>query len=203
MLDKYNNFQELKLSEVEGIDYNITFIRNYTDTVILAPHGGDIEPGTSELSRAIAGNEYSLYLFEGIKLKNNNKLHLMSTHFDEPIANEMVACSRNTLAIHGLSRNTECVYIGGRDEKLIDEIAREISKANFHVKVNTGSKSYGGTSVKNICNKNHNGKGVQLELTRGFRKLLFKDLTRNGRRYPSELFNAFIKSLRTALSSIN
>jgi phage replication-related protein YjqB (UPF0714/DUF867 family) len=53
---------------------------------VIAPHGGGIEPGTSELATAIAGDDFSLYLFEGLKSAGNGELHITSTNFDEPIS---------------------------------------------------------------------------------------------------------------------
>jgi phage replication-related protein YjqB (UPF0714/DUF867 family) len=43
---------------------------------ILAPHGGGIEPGTSELAEAVAGEGLSFYAFEGLKRSGNAVLHV-------------------------------------------------------------------------------------------------------------------------------
>ena len=43
----------------------INFIKE-ANIVIIAPHGGGIEPGTSELAIAIAGEELSFAVFEGL-----------------------------------------------------------------------------------------------------------------------------------------
>jgi phage replication-related protein YjqB (UPF0714/DUF867 family) len=52
---------------------------------IIAPHGGGIEPGSSTIARAIAGEDINMYLFEGIKVaKGNAIVHIASHHFDEP-----------------------------------------------------------------------------------------------------------------------
>ena len=51
---------------------------------IIAPHGGGIEPGTTELAEAIARNDFSFYTFEGKKRTSNRDLHLTATRFDEP-----------------------------------------------------------------------------------------------------------------------
>jgi len=49
----------------------------------------------------IAGSDFSLYAFRGIKEKDNKKLHITSHHFDEPMALEMASKSETVLAIHG------------------------------------------------------------------------------------------------------
>ena len=57
----------------------------------MAPHGGSIEQGTTELTKALAdkGN-YDYYSFEGIRPKNNSELHVTSTHYDDPTLNQMI-----------------------------------------------------------------------------------------------------------------
>lgn len=79
MPDKYRNFSELARAETEGKDYRI--IARLTDCPILiaAPHGGGIEPYTSELASEIAGSDLSFYSFEGIKETGNSKLHITTT----------------------------------------------------------------------------------------------------------------------------
>jgi phage replication-related protein YjqB (UPF0714/DUF867 family) len=51
---------------------------------IIAPHGGKIEPGTSEIAAAIAGDDYSLYRFQGLRDRPREELHITSAKFDEP-----------------------------------------------------------------------------------------------------------------------
>ena len=53
--DKYSNFSELQARERKDIDFRITtYFHNPLTTAVVAPHGGAIEPGTSELALAIA-----------------------------------------------------------------------------------------------------------------------------------------------------
>ena len=48
-MDVYRNFTQLSESEREDIDFRIYAVkREGSSTVIVAPHGGAIEPGTSE-----------------------------------------------------------------------------------------------------------------------------------------------------------
>jgi phage replication-related protein YjqB (UPF0714/DUF867 family) len=62
--DKYFTFAELAAGE-DPSAYRIVSMPRGSAVAIIAPHGGNIEPGTSELARAVAGQELSLYLFEG------------------------------------------------------------------------------------------------------------------------------------------
>jgi len=90
-MDVYRNFAELSESEREDIDFRIyAFKREGSSTVIVAPHGGAIEPGTSEVAKKVANNALSLFIFEGIKSKDNKRLHITSTNFDEPRCVELV-----------------------------------------------------------------------------------------------------------------
>lgn len=83
MSDKYNNFAELSAGELPG-SYRIDFRNSHSEVIIAAAHGGSIEPGTSEITLALAGNSRSYYLFEGNKASNNRDLHITSSNFDEP-----------------------------------------------------------------------------------------------------------------------
>ncbi|WP_261338761.1 poly-gamma-glutamate hydrolase family protein [Rhizobium leguminosarum] len=49
---------------MEGVDFRIGVTR--IPVAIVAPHRGHIEPHTSEIAAAIAGEDFSLYLFEGL-----------------------------------------------------------------------------------------------------------------------------------------
>lgn len=91
MADKYQNYEELRAHERLGADFRIYMRDVDAPVAIIAPHGGGIERGTSELARVISGTDYNIYCFEGIKLNNNSHLHLTSTNFDEPQCLKLVA----------------------------------------------------------------------------------------------------------------
>ncbi len=86
---------------------------------VIAPHGGGIEPGTSELAEAIAGADLSFYAFEGLKKDGNGDLHVTSDHFDEATAIELVSASPTVVAVHGELKCTDKVaFLGGLDKDL-------------------------------------------------------------------------------------
>lgn len=67
----YRNYSDLCRIEREGLDYRIRWRKAGRPYCVMAPHGGGIEPGTSEISDAIAGDEHSFYAFEGLKVHGN------------------------------------------------------------------------------------------------------------------------------------
>src|SRR5262249_53603384 len=63
MADTYRNFAALARKERSGIDYDVLVRRARTAFAIVAPHGGGIEAGMSELADAVAGATHSFYTF--------------------------------------------------------------------------------------------------------------------------------------------
>src|SRR5262245_11597647 len=81
-LDRYNSFDELRRHEREGIDFRICVTQRGPPGAVIAPHGGKIEPATSEITAAIAGALYISYYFEGLRSRPHSHLHITSTKFD-------------------------------------------------------------------------------------------------------------------------
>ncbi|MBE0583253.1 MAG: poly-gamma-glutamate hydrolase family protein, partial [Desulfofustis sp.] len=82
-MDTYANFSLLEQHEH---DFSIELADRKVATTILAPHGGGIEPHTSEIARLIAGDEYNYFLFNGTKPSGNSTLHITSHRWDHPQA---------------------------------------------------------------------------------------------------------------------
>src|SRR5271156_3664471 len=119
MADRYRNFEDLAAHEEENLDFRIRSVDRYGASAVIAPHGGGIEPGTSELAEAIAGTGLSFYAFEGIKTNGNRVLHVTSSRFDEPKALALVAASPAVVALHGeLDCPDQVVFLGGLDKEL-------------------------------------------------------------------------------------
>jgi phage replication-related protein YjqB (UPF0714/DUF867 family) len=167
-MDKYSCFEDLKSSESSD-DYRIEYCdRADSSAIVIAPHGGKIEPLTCDIARRIAGSDFSYYTFLGRKKKSNRDLHITSHRFDEPEALALVAKHRWAVAIHGCRNAGVCVFVGGRDDALADDIARELD--NIGIKTVRGDQFYAGCEKNNICNRGSSGAGVQLELSMPFRK---------------------------------
>jgi len=114
--DKYGSFDELRSREREGADFRIRVMPRETLAAIIAPHGGMIEPGTSDIAAAIAGNYYGLYCFEGLRDRPHRDLHITSANFREPKCVELVGGCDLVVAVHGLAgKKRQLVEVGGLD----------------------------------------------------------------------------------------
>ena len=196
LLDWYSSFAELSRHEEAGVDFLITLLTGNSGIVVAAPHGGGIEPGTSEIAQTIAAGEHSFYGFEGLKLSGNGRLHLTSTRFDEPIGLSAIRQAEAVLAIHGCRELRTIIYAGGLDLESRRTITNALHLAGFTVGVHA---SLGGTDPRNLCNRGNRGAGVQLEISSGLRRLMFEDLSRWGRQKTTPVFHRFVNALREAI----
>ena len=132
----------------------------------MAPHGGKIEKGTSELAEAIALEDFNFYAFEGKRPKNNKILHITSHRFDEPNGLKIAKMSRTVIGVHGRMDcdDLEGVYLGGLDSSLVDLMDRELTHTGYLTK--TVGHKFLATNPKNICNLGATGRGEQLELSK-------------------------------------
>jgi phage replication-related protein YjqB (UPF0714/DUF867 family) len=198
-MDTYRDFADLAQSEREGDDYTVDAVsRDAVTTAIIAPHGGGIEPGTSEVARAIAGDELSFALFEGTKRAGNARLHITSTNFDEPRCIEMVRAATHVVTIHGEGSREPAVYLGGRDTALGDSIRRALEASGYRVDTHDNPELQG-TASTNICNRSVRQAGVQLELSEGLRLTFFDSLTREGRKRATAELKRFADAVREGL----
>jgi len=196
--DKYKNFAELEQSEKEDEDYTLFYRELGSELVIMAPHGGGIEPGTIDIADALAGCDYTFYAFKGLKKTGNKTLHISSNTFDEALG---VKASQNALiaiSIHGSKDRTEMVHIGGKHEVLKQKIRDALNASGFHAEL-TDLPGLRGISPENICNRCKSGKGVQLEIPRGLREKLFDQLDHRLLRKKTILFYQFVNTLREVL----
>lgn len=173
-VDKYQSMTQLEKETTEGVDWRKDTKNTGNQVLIVAPHGGSIEQGTTELTKALAdkGN-YDYYSFEGIRPKNNSELHVTSTHYDDPTLNQMIKNRTATVSIHGASGTEEIIYLGGPRSDLRNAIEKQLVGRGFTVKV--PPEYLGGQNNKNFINREDNNTGVQLELTTALRKAFFKN----------------------------
>ena len=124
--DYYDSMSALYENETEGVNFTREWYRHraryaslkdYKDEnkiFIMAPHGGSIESGTTELALATAGFvknfngatdtsiTHDYFIFNGTNPKDENgKLHVTSSHYDDEDANELVSNSLISFAFHG------------------------------------------------------------------------------------------------------
>src|SRR5712691_6234203 len=168
-MDTYKCFAELKASELLDTDYAVVATpRNGTRVAVIAPHGGGIEPRTAEIAQVIAGGQFSVYCFKGLKKKGNKTLHITSPNFDEPKCLKLIGTHTWVLAIHGFDSEGQRVLLGGLDAALVRDLARGLSTVG--ITAETSGHKYTGTCLTNICNRGATGKGAQFELSMAFRK---------------------------------
>lgn len=183
--DKYSSHEQLLKFQKEGVDWDIRVqTRKGSCVLVIAPHGGRIEPRTGEIARAIAGNEISYYLFQGWKKRGENQvLHITSHRFNEQRGIKTVRSHDIVVAIHGCEHPRERAFIGGLDDSLIQELVSRLDEAG--ITVETEHPDFKGTHPNNICNRGKSSAGVQFELSLAFRK--------------GKQIKAFIKAVRSVL----
>ncbi|MET9320316.1 poly-gamma-glutamate hydrolase family protein [Streptomyces sp. NPDC003038] len=167
---------------------------------------------------------YDFWMFEGLRTKGtnpdgtpkppNSELHVTSIHCDDPVAESMVAGSRNTVSLHGCTwddaypeatrpdlADRRGVIVGGRSEILRGALDRHLRGAGFQIF--PGTTAVNGNDERNICNRTlHGAGGAQLELTRELRDSFFGDAssaTRRGETRNAD-FSRFVKACRAAIA---
>ncbi|MFJ8435213.1 poly-gamma-glutamate hydrolase family protein [Kitasatospora sp. NPDC094019] len=222
---------------VEGVDYGRRSRRHAVDdqnpaaragivrTTVIAPHGGGIEGGTSELCLAVAGYHpadlaptpaagpvHDFWMFEGLRSSGNSALHVTSTHNDDTVARAMCAGSLNVLSLHGctaaqagLETGAAAVLVGGLNPVLRQYLTEQFAEAGIRAVTASGEEEIAGISPDNICNRSLLGMGAQLELTTELRTALFAP----GRNTRTEraantlpLFWTFTNAVRTAVQRL-
>jgi phage replication-related protein YjqB (UPF0714/DUF867 family) len=171
MQDKYTSFAALEAAgEIAGRDYDTTVReRPRSGVLIVAPHGGNIEIGTTEFADLIAGTEYSLFAFNGLKRRGRNReLHITSHNFDHPECVALAAYHPVVLAVHGCKGDSSQIYVGGLDGELTALLTERLIAAGLPATA-TGHR-YPGRNPLNICNRGARARGAQLELTLDLRE---------------------------------
>jgi phage replication-related protein YjqB (UPF0714/DUF867 family) len=199
MADKYPDFATQSEHETAGVDFGILLRRSRDSLALVAPHGGGIEAGTSEIADACAGAGFSFYAFEGLKRSSNGSLHITSTRFDEPLCLALIAGSKVVVTIHGEESPGRRVFLGGLDDELAGRIGEALRAAGFTV-ARHPNPALQGREPTNLCNRGKSGAGVQLELSKGLRRQMFEDLTREGRKHPTQRLADFAEALSEAVT---
>ena len=194
----YRSFAELAQHEHEGLDYRIRRHTGLSGILVMAPHGGGIEPGTGEIADALSGSEHAFYGFKGLKKRGNHILHIASTRFDEPLAVDMLKGSRWVLTIHGCRDRSPVVWVGGRYLLRGDTIINALEGIGIPAR-RCKAPGLCGLQPENICNRGRLEAGVQLEISRGLREMLFADRLHRPYRGRTPLFFRFTATARDCL----
>ncbi|MFF7885780.1 poly-gamma-glutamate hydrolase family protein [Streptomyces sp. NPDC020794] len=174
-------------------DQSTTGRAPFLRSAVIAPHGGGIEGGTSELCLAIAGYDpaglsptpvagpvHDFWMFEGLMSSGNGALHVTSTHCDDTIARSLCAGSLNALSLHGcspeqagLESGAKAVLIGGLNPTFRQYLLEEFTAVGIRALTASGEEEIAGVSPDNICNRTLLGMGAQLEITTALRASMF------------------------------
>jgi phage replication-related protein YjqB (UPF0714/DUF867 family) len=220
---------------VESVDYTRRYRRQelFNDglphkcavakTTIIAPHGGGIEFGTSELCLAIAGYHpatlavtpgtgvtYDYWMFEGLRPSDNSDLHVTSTHCDDGVAVSLCAGALNALALHGCSTSqaglpddAQVVLVGGRNATLKQHLLDEFTVTGLGAIDAVDLDLLNGDEPANIANRTLLGMGGHLEITAPLRLAMFREHTRPKRKdTTTDVFRAFAAACRNALARL-
>ncbi|WP_229294142.1 poly-gamma-glutamate hydrolase family protein [Staphylococcus lloydii] len=172
--DYYKSMTELYNDTTEGIDWKKDTRNVGKPVLIVAPHGGNLEQGTSELTKLVANNgDFDYFSFEAIRPSNNTQLHVTSTNYDDATLHDMIQDRTATISIHGAQGEEQLVYLGGYQSSLRDAIQSQLELKGFVVKI--PPEYLGGLGNNNFINKVEESTGVQLELTTALRKAFFKN----------------------------
>lgn len=221
-------------SLTEGVDYARRYRRHpwFDDdlteryavqrTAILAPHGGGIETGTSELCLAVAGYHpadlaptsangafHDYWMFEGLLSTGNARLHVTSTNCDDTVARAVAAGSLNAIGLHGckpeqadLPAGTQAVLVGGRNTALKSCLLTRLTAAGLQAIDANSVPDLNGDEPANIANRTLLAAGAQLELTTPLRQAMFGTNTRADRKHTTlPLFWTFTTATRSAITT--
>jgi phage replication-related protein YjqB (UPF0714/DUF867 family) len=212
-LTEPRNYREvLDRGYVPGRDLRIAFgDGNIARCLLVAPHGGGIEPGTSEILRAIAElGGWAWYEFAGFLRKGNKGgLRITSTHFDEPTLLTLLPQTNFVVTFHGAHEiGDQVTYVGGNWEAGRATIAEMINAATathgIHAldAANTPGHLHG-AELTNVTNRGKLAQGIQLEFSRAARNLLFPpDCSREARGRRSPRLDALAQAIHTGLERL-
>jgi len=160
--DAYPDFLALKAANTEGLEYSREVYDRGSRVTVFAPHGGDIELATARLARGVAGRDFNLYVFNGWLGRESGRLHVTSSHFNDPDAVRLSTSGALGLSLHAQAGRGSWVCVGGSNKAAAALVARRLEDSGFAAV--TPCARLPGTSAKNIVNRGSAG-GVQLEIT--------------------------------------
>jgi phage replication-related protein YjqB (UPF0714/DUF867 family) len=210
-----HNYEEILARKLmPGRDLRVEFGDSKIDQCLLiAPHGGGIEPGTSEIMRAVASlGGWAWYDFAGfLRQGNKEQLHIASTRFNEPTLMALLPQTKFVVAFHGADEmGSPLACIGGKWKRGRETLIYAINAASKEhglraVDVTEGSLAYHlrGLDDDNLTNRGKSGEGVQIEFSREARNLLFPpNASRESRGRRSAHLRPLAKCLHQAIQRL-
>jgi len=198
----------------KGRDFEVVIgnRENVRSCLIVAPHGGSIEPKTSEIARAVADvSARTFYLFLGLLRRNNwDAFHIDSTCFDEPDFERLVADTELVVSFHGARKDRgRNIYVGGLHEEgrglMIENLNAALQR--FGIKavdatIGKIAQSIAGLHPHNLTNRGRTGRGVQLEFSDGARLVFFPGRKRAEWLRPHERLTVLAQSVDAVLQRL-
>ena len=204
MKDKYENFESLRSSRPNAFS-----IRNNElagECLIFTPHGGGIEPGTSEICEWF-NEDHPIYIFEGSG-NNCRELHITSTRFDEPVLIKLLQSVNYAISFHGMtnyysSRVGSDIFLGGLNESLIAITRKTLVNSGFSVSTNIeiSNSKLGGKELPNVTNQCRSNMGMQVEISEKLRAKFFCGNFRHKveRRHKTKMLDQFCNSINNSI----
>lgn len=202
--DFYPDLDVLKSSLSAGRHFQIRVLDRASDITVVAPHGGFIEPGSSYLAAMIAGEDFNLFDFQGLRRRQPIELHVTSTRFRDPLLDVLLQRSRLALSIHSMGPDGPGeVWVGGLNAQVKARVCTELNRHGFVARSET--PRYRGEHPRNFVNLAAQ-KGVQIELSGDVMAQLFERPQRAftpgvNRPRTTERFDRFVEAVRTALQA--
>lgn len=199
--DHYRNFSELQAANTEGKDYSILIRDTSSKILVMAFHGGLIEPGTTELADMISGDDFDFYSFSGNKNEELHEasltaadLHLTAARFDEPKLMSMVTQAEFCVGLHGFGGAEADFCVGGGNAAERKRLVETLSKKFPDLKAcDLCCPPYNGIATKNPVNKCLNG-GVQVEMSPKVRRKILSD--RDFRSFLAQTYREYLFPLK-------
>ncbi len=200
MPDRFASMQQLLKELPASENYSLQVQRDFRSRVkLFAPHGGCIEPCTGPLVMALTEKGFDSYVFHGVRKKDCYRtLHVTSVHYDEPACLDLAAEAEVAVAIHGCDGREEFIEVGGGNTELRESLEARLRSGGYDLRRPADARI--GEDPRNFVNRARQ-RGVQLELSAGFRRKLFPDFPRAASRHPVH-FPAFLQAMGEWLNDL-
>lgn len=197
----YREFAELVLHTIKDKDYRFVIANQSADVTVVTIHGGGIEPLTSELAAAIAGQQYNLYDFRGLRAQGNDMLRIPVARFDEVRLRSLMQRSQVGISIQGIPGTDTTTHLGGSNKRLREIVRQHLEGAGFQTGGPVGVRASHDPSL--FFNWPAQG-GVQIELTTALREQMvagpLKGFAWEDASRWQPLFHTFVEAVRAALA---
>ena len=193
-MDHFSSMTELMSALPARDNYTIQVDGSHASRVkVFAPHGGCIEPCTGPIALSLAMDNFDYFVFSGIRKKDCFEiLHVTSTHYNEPRCLAMVREAEVAIALHGCDGDDAFAQVGGGNEELAQKLIDYLNGLGYSA--DAASRDLKGKDKRNFINLARK-RGIQLELSAGFRRNLLPSFPRSIQRHPEE-FPKFIDAMR-------